>query len=369
MGPNKSTCQLCGTSSALVSKVLGVCKDCIRTQPEKALHIAKKAHAISKTALGLPVEPPHAPSGVRCGICAHECQIPSGEKGYCGLRMNEDGKLVHLAGTPEVGIVQCYYDPLPTNCVAMEFCAAGAGSENFSHSKEGPEYGYKNLAVFYGACSFDCLFCQNWHFREQARHLKPTMSARDLAEHVDRTTSCICYFGGDPSPQMPHAVAASRIAVEENTGILRICWESNGNMSAGFLRQAAELSMQSGGTIKIDLKAWDENLNIALCGVTNKHTLKNFEWLAGYGTQRPEPKFLTASTLLVPGYVDAVEVENIARFISELDDGIPYNLLAFYPQFYMGDMPTTPILHAQECVKAAQAYLKNVRIGNVHLLT
>lgn len=368
MGPTKSTCRICGRTSFLVSQALQVCLNCIRTYPEKALPYARQMHIESRTKLGLPFEAPRDPGGVACDICANNCRIPAGEKGYCGLRENKEGVLVHRAGTEDKGIVHCYYDPLPTNCVAMEFCAGGVGSLRFSHSNEGPEYGYKNLAVFYGACSYDCLFCQNYQFRAQTRHLTPTMSARELAEYVDRTTSCICYFGGDPSPQMPHAVAASRIAIEENKGILRICWETNGNLSPGFLKQAAELSMSSGGTIKIDLKTWDENLNIALCGVSNKPALKNFKWLAAYGKQCREHRFLIASTLLVPGYVDAVEVGNIARFIADQDDEIPYNLLAFSPQFFMNDMPTTPILHAQECVKTAQMYLKNVRIGNVHLL-
>jgi len=240
--------------------------------------------------------------------------------------------------------------------------------EKFSHSKKGPEYGYKNLAVFYGACSFDCLFCQNWHYRELIGRLEPAMSARRLADLVDESTSCICYFGGDPSPQMPHAIAASKIAIERNEGILRVCWESNGNMSFGSLTQAAELSMESGGTIKFDIKAWDENLHIALCGITNKRTLKNFEWLANYEKSRSEPVFLVASTLLVPGYVDSHEVESIARFISDLDSEIPYNLLAFHPQFCMNDMPATTLRDAQECLKQAKSHLANVRIGNLHLL-
>lgn len=365
---NAETCLLCGKSSPLISKVLAVCNSCIRRKPESALPLVKKAHAKSRAAFDLPAEPPKDPKGVRCGVCANECRIPPGEKGYCGLRINRDGKLVHLAGTPEKGIVQCYHDSLPTNCVAMNFCAAGKGSEKFSHSKEGSEYGYKNLAVFYGACSFDCLFCQNWQYRELTRCLEPAMSARELADFVDETTSCICYFGGDPSPQMPHAIAASRIAIERDEKILRICWESNGNMSSGSLKQAAELSMLSGGTMKFDIKAWNEDLNIALCGITNEHTLKNFEYLADYGKQRPDPIFLVASTLLVPGYVDAAEVEGITRFISNLDCEIPYSLLAFYPRFCMSDMPTTTLRDAQECLKVAKEHLENVRLGNVHLL-
>ena len=95
----------------------------------------------------------------------------------------------------------------------------------------------------------------------------------------------------------------------------------------------------------------------------NKQTLENFEYLANRGN------FIVASTLLVPGYVDVSEVEKIAEFIASLDENIPYSLLAFYPHFYMRDLPTTSRKHAEECYRAAKRYLKNVRIGNVHLLS
>lgn len=363
------SCIICGKTD-LVSSPLNVCLDCIRARFNDALPLIKKVHAESRKKFNLPEEPPRDPKGVRCGLCVNDCRIGIGERGYCGLRKNENGKLVHPAGTPQRGIVECYYDALPTNCVADWCCAGGtgAGYPKFSYSKNAPECGYKNLAVFYGACTFNCLFCQNWHYRERARSLSPTMSVAQLAGCVDEKTSCICYFGGDPSPQMPHALRTSELAIEQAKGILRICWESNGSMSLPLLKKAAELSLESGGCIKFDLKAWNENLNVALTGAINKQTLKNFERLADYGMQRREPPFLTASTLLVPGYIDAAEVENIAKFIAGLDKEIPYSLLAFYPHFYMKDLPTTSRKQAEECYTAAKKHLKNVRIGNVHLL-
>jgi pyruvate formate lyase activating enzyme len=78
---------------------------------------------------------------------------------------------------------------------------------------------------------------------------------------------------------------------------------------------------------------------------------------------------LTASTLLVPGYVDAIEVENIAKFISQISPEIPYTLLAFYPCYVMNDLPTTSRKQAIECQKAAEKHLKNTRIGNIHLIS
>jgi len=58
-----------------------------------------------------------------------------------------------------------YHDPLPTNCVGDWVCAGGtgAGFPEYAHSP-GPEHGYSNLAVFFHACSFNCLYCQNWTF-------------------------------------------------------------------------------------------------------------------------------------------------------------------------------------------------------------
>jgi len=41
-----------------------------------------------------------------------------GERGFCGLRMNEGGRLRHLAGTSAKGVLHWCRDPLPTNCVA-----------------------------------------------------------------------------------------------------------------------------------------------------------------------------------------------------------------------------------------------------------
>jgi pyruvate formate lyase activating enzyme len=85
--------------------------------------------------------------------------------------------------------------------------------------------------------------------------------------------------------------------------------------------------------------------------------------------KRPELPILTASTLLIPGYVGAEEVRNLASFIAEIDPRIPYTLLAFYPHHILTDLPTTSRELSLQCCDAAKKHLRNVRIGNVHLLT
>lgn len=361
-------CCYCGRESAFVSKSVGLCLECIRQNFANVCMDIQEVHQRARQPFNLPPQPPKSEDGIACHLCVNECQLLEGERSYCGLRVVEKGKL--SGATVEKGNVSWYYDPLPTNCVADWVCpgGTGAGYPDYAYCA-GPEYGYKNLAVFYQACSFDCLFCQNWHYRLAARH-QDWVSASELAEAVDERTSCVCHFGGDPTPQLPHALRASRLAFERNKGrILRICWETNGSMHPALLKQAAELSLVSGGCIKFDLKAWSDELHVALCGVSNQRTLENFRFLASYIKERPQPPFLVASTLLIPGYVDKEEVFKIAQFIASLDSNIPYALLAFHPDFLMGDLPTTSLLHAGECLEAARkAGLLRLRIGNVRLL-
>jgi pyruvate formate lyase activating enzyme len=361
-------CMKCGKTSDDIAEVLLLCARCIRNADSKFLAQLEAIHARSRREFGLPASPPASQDGIQCKLCRNRCRIPISGRGYCGVRRNENGHL--KGGTPGGASVSWYHDPLPTNCVADWVCAGGssAGYPQWSNLA-GPEHGYTNLAVFYQACTFNCLFCQNWHYRENSE-TKRTKTAAELAEAVTAQTSCICFFGGDPTCQLPHALAAARLARKRNRQkILRICWETNGSMNAELLNEMMDLSIESGGCIKFDLKAMDSNIHYALCGVDNRQTFENFAVAAQRISERPEPPPLIASTLLVPGYVDVHEVEAIASFIANLDPGIPYALLGFHGDFLMMDLPSTSRKQAEDCFAAAMAAgLKRVRIGNVHTL-
>lgn len=269
--------------------------------------------------------------------------------------MVRDGRLSHLAGIPQRGVLHWYRDPLPTNCVADWVCR---GRE---------QVGCHNLAVFYASCTLNCLGCQNWQFRQVSPARSPGMSARELADTANSSTFCVCFFGGDPASQMPHALAAAQQLAKK--GVV-VCWETAGTSHPKLLDRAAELSLASGGCIKFDLKAYGEALHIVLTGGSNRQTLDNFAGTARRFDERPEPPLVIASTLLVPGYVDAEEVGQIAGFIAGLNPRIPYALLAFAPQFYMPDLPRTSARHALAAERAARAAgLLDVRIGNRHLLS
>jgi len=191
-----------------------------------------------------------------------------------------------------------------------------------------------------------------------------------MLQSVNKNNACVCYFGGDPTPQLPYLLNASRMLRERNEDrTLRICWETNGAMSKKLIEDVVDSALLSGGCIKFDLKAWNENLHISLTGITNRRTLENFERVAKWIPSRSEPPLLIASTLMVPGYIDAQEIGGIAEFIASLDPEIPYSLLAFHPDYKMTDLAASSRNQARECLDAARrAGLRRVRVGNTHLL-
>jgi pyruvate formate lyase activating enzyme len=344
-------CILCGKEN--VSAALQVCVDCLRSGREEAIELARGAHARIRTQYRLPAEPPRSAGGIRCTICANECVIAEGERGYCGLRANVNGKL-RPAAPHDHAILYSYIDPLPTNCCAAWFCPGSS------------QYGKVNVAVFFYGCNFNCLFCQNASHKE-FQTIKPVSIKKFVAGVTQRDdVHCICYFGGSPEPQLPFALRASEAVLAKRN--VRICWEWNGCGNKTLVKRAAELSVTSGGIVKFDLKAFNPQLGEALSGVSNQRAYENFEMIARQYFKHSEPPVVTATTLLVPFYIDEQEVEQIAKFIADLSSEIPYSLLVFHPDFYMRDLPITPREQVKRCYEAAKKYLDNVNIGNQQLL-
>lgn len=371
------TCRLCGTRSRFISQQLGVCLKCLRERSQEALHIALSVHRRIRSGIGLPPDTP-SNGGMKCPVCGRGCVLGNGAVGYCGFRGVKGGRFAVSTGDPALAPGVYYYDPHPTNCVAYPVCPAvtGMGYPRYSLSPRG-ERGYYNIAVFYGGCNLDCLYCQNWEHKLLALSRERVISVDDLVKSVNERTTCVCFFGGDPGPFATHALMAAeamrRKALEIGLKVFRVCWETNGLWSPTLFRRAAELSLESGGVIKVDFKAWSPAVYSALTGIEGKHVeliKKNIELAASMARKRPELPLLVVSTLLVPGYIDEEEVRGIACFLSRYDPNIPYVLLAYHPDYVLNDLPLTPRTLANKAVEAAKRCgLKRVFIGNEWLLS
>jgi pyruvate formate lyase activating enzyme len=366
----KTACKVCNRQQPLISTSLGVCADCIRQRTDEALPHMTAAHERARSPFGLPSHPPKTPAGIPCTLCANECVIGVGETGFCGLRENVEGRLTSPV-TPKTAMLYSYLDPHVTNCCSAWFCPAGTGVGYPKYaSSPGSEIGFSNLAVFFYGCNFHCLFCQNAAHHELKRSSLVTQEAFTEKVRANHRISCICYFGGSPEPQLPFALNASKTLLEENPGrLLRFCFEWNGGGHPWLVRQAAELALASGGNLKFDLKCSTPAMSLALSGVSNERSYENFRMVAEeFGGARKDVPVLTATTLLVPGYVDASEVASTAQFIGDLDPDLPYSLLLFHPAYCMKDLPITPYDQVVRCYQAARKHLHKVHVGNLRLL-
>lgn len=341
-------CEFCFKESPKINSFLSACRDCI-IKKELSLKKILRIHMTSRAFFNLPETPPREENGILCKLCAHSCRIEKESFGFCRMRKGKE------IGNLEIeGKFSFYYDPLPTNCVADFLCRNYIGA------------GF-NLAVFFHSCSFNCLYCQNWQWKILSLR-EEKLNIEDVLKTLEEKTKCICFFGGDPGTQGNFALNLSKEALKIKQD-LRICWETNGYLSKETLEKFIDLSLSTGGILKIDLKAFNENLNIALTGFSNKIVLENIKFLAKNIKIKKDYKPFMVSTLLVPGYVEAEEVSKIANFLSSLNDEIPYSILCFYPHHLMRDLPLLKKEEVEKCIeKIKEAGLKNFNVGNKHLI-
>ena len=364
-------CMGCGKVSMEVTRSLGLCRDCIDTHFETHRANIELVHHRVRFDFNMPLVSPRNEDGILCDHCARSCSISPGDTGYCGVRANRGGDVSSTCATPGAAYVTCRLDILPATCAADWTCpgCADVGYPDYSH-RRGPETGYKKLVVSYQSCNFNCLFCGHWEFRENALP-QNEMTPEQVADLADQNTACVCFTGGDATPQMEHSLQTADLLRRRFKGrVMRLCWETNGSARHAYTQRLARLAYESGGVIKVDIKAFSPRVHFALCGVGNKQVLNTVKSLQKVAAQRPDAPLVAASTVLVPGYAPPAEIWHIARFLASNNPNTPYALLGFFPHFYFHDLPPTSDNHAQAARDAAlHAGLRNVHIGNAPLIS
>ncbi len=117
------------------------------------------------------------------------------------------------------------------------------------------------------------------------------------------------------------------------------------------------ISLENIDEVIFSIKAFSEELHLDYTGRSNKDILYNFTVVYSSG------KRLQAETVLIPGYIDAAEIERIAMFVASVDNDIPFRIDAYFP---VGDNPWRAAT-AQEVEKATR--LAGKHLSKINCLT
>ncbi|MBW2237776.1 MAG: radical SAM protein [Deltaproteobacteria bacterium] len=110
----------------------------------------------------------------------------------------------------------------------------------------------------------------------------------------------------------------------------------------------------------LDIKAFDDDTHQWLTGCSNRAILKLPEEIL----QRDF--VLEVLSLYIPGLVEADALESIARILKDVNAGIPFTILAFFPEYRMKNFRSPTVGEMIEAYRRVKNVgLKNIRLGNV----
>lgn len=110
--------------------------------------------------------------------------------------------------------------------------------------------------------------------------------------------------------------------------------------------------------MNIDLKSYNDKYYKNICGGSLKPVLKTIELAAKHC-------HVEITTLLVTGENDNIEdIEEIAKFLSNINQDIPLHLSRYFPRYKM-DNPATDLGFMYKAQERAARYLNRVSLGNI----
>ncbi len=266
------------------------------------------------------------------------------------------------------------------------------------------------LSIYQSGCNFSCRKCHSWYFSKVARGTwyspsdiatlcmdydkKVTLRearGRATSWHAHDTCRCCgaCIISGKRSPSCPGILSAKDIVLgPQGFGPVRnIVGFTGGDLSCkpdfyaecarlikektelwvlietngyGLTRENLDRLREAGvDSYWLDIKAFDDEIHKWLTGCSNK-------WILALPEEMLKRGFvLEVLSLYIPGVVEAQQLMEVGRLLSRVDPGIPFTILAFFPENEMTDYrsPTS-----QEMVEAflevKDTGLQKVRLGN-----
>jgi pyruvate formate lyase activating enzyme len=274
---------------------------------------------------------------VQCRLCPRYCEILPEKKGYCRVRMNQNGKLVSLAYGKPVAI---HIDPIEKKPL-FHFLPSQTA---FSLATAG--------------CNLNCKFCQNWEI-SQGRPDELSFTALSPQELVDKAKASLspvmAFTYTEPTVFYEYMLEIAQLARSQG---LRTVMHSNGYINADPLRGLAKYL----DAANIDLKGFKEEYYAKICEGSLAPVLKSLKILKEEGVH------LEITNLLLAGFND--DAESITKMCAWIKDNLgaetPLHFSRFFPMYKLLGLNPTPVAVLETARKIAlDCGLKYVYIGNV----
>lgn len=273
---------------------------------------------------------------VRCLACAHKCIINEGKKGICQVRKNEGGTLYsEVYGR----VIAAHTDPIEKKPL-YHFLS---GSKAFSIGTVG--------------CNFNCLFCQNYEISFPGEN-KVVSGQKLFPEEIvklaaKKNCESIAYTYNEPAV-FSELVYDTCVLARENK--IRNVLVTNGYMS----NESLDFFSEYIDAMNIDLKSFNDEFYRRNCRAKISPVLKTIV------EAKKKNIWIEITTLVIEGENSSEgELRSIAKFIADIDRGIPWHISRFFPMHKMLNVPPTAsstLKRAYEIGK--EEGLLHVYIGN-----
>jgi len=272
-----------------------------------------------------------------CVLCPHNCNIPDGGCGICGVRQNFGGILYSLNFGEITSIA---IDPI----------------------EKKPLYrfhpGSYIMSIGSVGCNFSCPFCQNHRIARVKPHEVVT-SHTNSTEIVEKAVSLrkqgnigIAYTYNEPTIWYEFVYETAKLAKEKN---LKNVLVTNGYICEEPLKKLLPYI----DAMNIDLKAYNNKFYKELV----KGGLREVKSTISESVKHCHVEL---TTLIIPGCNDSIEeMEDMAKWISSLSRDIPLHISRYFPNHEMTNRPPTPRDTLDELKKVASRHLRYVYLGNV----
>lgn len=285
----------------------------------------------------------------KCLACRHYCKIPINGYGICGARKNINGKIILLTHSKPCSI---HLDPI----------------------EKKPLYHFlpnsKTQSIGFFGCNFRCSFCQNDELsftkggvlEENVKYLHTVSPKSFVTSAKENGAKSIAFTYNEPGINVEYNLEAIKEAKKQKTkNKLRTVYVSNGYLSKEQIKELSKKSTRL-DAINIDLKSFNENFYKTTCGGTLEGVLDSIKLVHKKGI------WVELTTLIIPGKNNSKEeINNIAKWIYELDKNIPWHVSAFFPMHQMQNIPPTS---ENELINAVNIGKENglnyIYAGNLH---